>query len=144
MNRWIGISIIGVLVVGLIVSLSLFFQTSGNLKDAKNTIASLEGRVTDLESDLVNSESQNIDLENELAAIKSEISKLTNDLELAGGNIAALESHLADTEAKLLKVSQELELAKLQEKLREIGAPSSIIEFISKLPPLDTLPSILT
>jgi len=76
MNKWISISIIGVLVIGLIASLFLYFQESGNLKDAESEIATLEGNVSALEADLATAEAEVSSLESDLADAEAEISSL--------------------------------------------------------------------
>ena len=45
MNKWISISITSILVIGLAASLFLYFQESGNLKDAEAEVSTLEAEL---------------------------------------------------------------------------------------------------
>ncbi|MEE8194738.1 MAG: cupredoxin domain-containing protein [Dehalococcoidales bacterium] len=84
MNKWISISISGVLVAGLAVSLFLYFQESSNLKDAQTEIDVLEGAISTQELDLWAAKAGVSALETELAAAEARISALEAVIVAAG------------------------------------------------------------
>ncbi len=135
MNKWINISIIGVLVAGLAASLLFYFQESGNLKDAQDIIVDLEGdvstlegtvstleadlaaaaaEVTGLEGDLAAAEAQVATLEADLATAQARVSTLEADLAAAEGQISTLEADLAAAEAQVSTLEADLAAAEAQ------------------------------
>jgi septal ring factor EnvC (AmiA/AmiB activator) len=121
MNRWISISIIAVLAVGLVVSLFLYFQESGRLKDARLEIVDLEGTVSILETDLAAVEAEVSALETDLAEAEAEVSTLETDLAAAEAEVSALEqeklilfTNLAAAEAEVSALETDLAAAEAE------------------------------
>ena len=52
MNKWLNLSIIGILMIGLVVSLSLLFQAYDRLSNAEIEVTALKSNISDLEYDL--------------------------------------------------------------------------------------------
>ncbi len=108
MNKWINISIIGVLVAGLAASLFFYFQESGNLKDAQDIIVDLEGDVSTLDgivsalgTDLAAAEAEVTRLEEDLATAEAQVSTLEAELTAAEGQVAVLEGNVSTLETDL-------------------------------------------
>lgn len=101
MNKWINISIIGVLVVGLAASLLFYFQESGNLKDAESEIVTLEGNVSTLEGDVSTLDDIVSTLGTDLAAAEAEVARLEQDLATAEARVSTLEAELTTAEAQV-------------------------------------------
>jgi predicted nucleic acid-binding Zn-ribbon protein len=108
MNKWINISIIGVLVAGLAASLVFYFQESGNLKDAQDVIVNLEGDISTLDgivstlgTDLAAAEAEVTRLEEDLATAEAQVSTLEADLAAAEGQVSVLEGNVSTLETDL-------------------------------------------
>ncbi len=121
MNKWINISIIGVLVVGLAASLFFYFQESGNLKDAQDVIVDLEGDVSTLDdivstlgTDLAAAEAEVTRLDGELTAAEAQVSTLEADLAAAEGQVSTLEADLAAAEGQVSTLEADLAAAETQ------------------------------
>ena len=121
MNKWINISIIGVLVVGLAASLFFYFQESGNLKDAQDVIVDLEGDVSTLDdivstlgTDLAAAEAEVTRLDGELTAAEAQVSTLEADLAAAEGQVSTLEADLAAAETQVSTLEADLAAAEGQ------------------------------
>lgn len=121
MNKWINISIIGVLVVGLAASLFFYFQESGNLKDAQDVIVDLEGDISTLDgivstlgTDLAAAEAEVTRLEEDLATAEAQVSTLEADLAAAEAQVTTLEADLAAAEAQVTTLETDLAAAEAQ------------------------------
>ncbi len=101
MNKWISISISGVLVMGLAASLFLYFQESSSLKDAESKIVTLEGNVSSLGADLAAAEAEVARLDGELIAAEAQVSTLEADLMAAQTQVTTLETELTAAEAQV-------------------------------------------
>lgn len=140
MNKWINISIIGVLVVGLAASLFFYFQESGNLKDAQDIIVDLEGDVSTLDgivsalgTDLAAAEAEVTRLEEDMATAEAQVSTLEADLAAAEAQVSTLETNLAAAEGQVSTL--ETDLAAAQARVSTLEADLAAAE--AKLPALE-------
>ncbi len=114
MNKWISISITGVLVAGLAASLFLYFQESSNLKAAESEIVTLEGNVSTLEGTVSTLEGTVSTLESDLAAEEAEVTRLEGELATAEAEVTRLEGELATAEAEVTRLEGELTAAQAE------------------------------
>ena len=80
MNKWITISAISVLAIGVIATGVLYAKESSELKGAQSDIAALESDVTTLEGNATT-------LEVDLAAAKAQVATLETDLRAAKNEV---------------------------------------------------------
>ena len=132
MNKWITISIISVLAVGVGVTGVLYAQEKGNvstlqteLSDSEAIVSNLEGNVSTLEADRAASEVEvstlgtNLatanarvsTLETNLAASEAEVSTLGTNLAAAKARVSTLETNLAALEAEISTLETNLATA---------------------------------
>lgn len=133
MNKWMTISIISVLAIGVVVAGGFYFQETDKLKDAQTEIVGLEGNVSTLQTELATAEAEVSTLEGDLAVSEAEISALESDVSALEGNIFALETELAATEAEVSILEGDLavvevEVSTLESNLATANARSSTLE----------------
>ena len=121
MNKWITISAISVLAIGVITTGVLYAQENSRLKEARSEIvtlegnvATLEGTVSTLEADLAAAKAQVSTLETELAAAEGEVLTLEADLATAEGEISTLETDLATAKAQVSTLEADLAAAEAE------------------------------
>ena len=146
MNKWITIVIWIVLVAGVGVFGFLYFQESGNLKDAEaeivthlDTISGLEtdlsaseAEATDLSSKLNASELKVTTLEGEVSDLTAEKTKLDSDLSAANSQISGLQSSLSAAQSASSALTAELK------KIKDPRHFSSVTELTDWLQQDDT------
>jgi septal ring factor EnvC (AmiA/AmiB activator) len=132
MNKWITISAIGALAIGVITTGVLYAQENSRLKDAQTEIIGLKGNVSALESnvsalkaDLAAAEGEVSTLETELAAAEGEVLILEADLAAAEGEISTLETELVAAEAQVSTLATELAAAETQVSTLEADLESA-------------------
>lgn len=108
MNKWVQISVISVLGVGLCVVLVLYIMNLSSLNSAQeeitdkdNTISSLEAEINGLKADLSNSEAEAEELKTELATSEAECASLTGEVSDLTAQTVSLGSQLSSTQSSL-------------------------------------------
>ncbi len=125
MNKWITISAIGALAIGVITTGVLYAQENSRLKDARTEIIGLESNVSALEADLAAAEAQVSTLESNLAAAVAEVSALESDLAAAKGEISTLEVDLAAAVGEVIILEADLAVAEAQVSTLEADLESA-------------------
>ena len=127
MNKWITISIISVLAVGVGVTGVLYAQEKGNvstlqteLSNSEAIVLNLEGNVSTLEADRAASEVEVSTLETNLATSEVEVSTLGTNLATANARVSTLETNLAALEAEISTL--ETNLAALEAEISALKA----------------------
>ncbi len=110
MNKWVTISAVGALAIGVIVTGVLYAQENSRLKAARSEIIILEGNTSALETELTAAEAQVSALEVDLAAAKAQVSTLA----AAEAQVSTLETDLAVAEAQVLTLEADLAAAETQ------------------------------
>ena len=114
MNKWIVISIISLLAIGVIALGVFYWQESDKLKAAESEIVTLEGDVSTLEGTVSTLEGTVLSLEGDLAAAEAEVTRLEGELATAEAEVTRLEGELAAAEAEVTRLDGELSAAQAE------------------------------
>lgn len=139
MNKWIAISVIAVLAVGVIVVGYLFLQETNKLREAQSEIVVLERNVATLEGDVATLEGNVTTLEGNISTLEGNVTTLETDLAESEAIVSTLEADLENAQ-NALRAQQNINLA-LSEELKTVTYPrhfASVAELVDWLHKDDT------
>ncbi len=121
MSKWIAITVIGVLGVGVIATGILLWQQTGALGDARSDIADLEGNVATLEGTKAT-------LEGNVATLEGNVSTLETQLSESEATVSGLETDLDAADAENSRLSSDLSTQRninsaLSSELNKVKSP---------------------